>query len=235
MKFRALACDYDGTLTHDGIVSAQTIEHLSRLKESGRRLLLVTGRQLPDLLNVFPEALMFDRIVAENGAVLFDSDTRKEHLLAGLPSTEFLVALQKKSVPVAVGKVIVATVTPHDSTVLQTIHELGLDLQVIFNKGAVMILPAGIDKASGLQAALADLGISRESAVCVGDAENDLAMFGMCGCSAAVANALPIVKERAHIVTSGEQGEGVCELIGLLLNHEERLTSAGVYREGTTG
>ena len=51
---------------------------------------------------------------------------------------------------IEVGDVIVATWEPHETTVLQTIHDLGLELQIIFNKGAVMILPTGVNKATGL-------------------------------------------------------------------------------------
>jgi hypothetical protein len=45
--------------------------------------------------------------------------------------------------PISVGRVIVATWEPHENTVLKTIRDCGLELQVIFNKGAVMVLPAG--------------------------------------------------------------------------------------------
>ena len=34
---------------------------------------------------------------------------------------------------------------PHEVAVLQSIRDLGLELNVIFNKGAVMVLPAGVD------------------------------------------------------------------------------------------
>lgn len=71
MRYFALACDYDGTIAHEGVVAPSTIEALQRLKESGRRPILVTGRQLEELLLVFPEFAIFDRIVADNGAVLF--------------------------------------------------------------------------------------------------------------------------------------------------------------------
>ena len=43
--------------------------------------------------------------------------------------------------PLDVGRVIVATQEPHEVTVLHVIHEMGLELQLIFNKGSVMILP----------------------------------------------------------------------------------------------
>ena len=73
----------------------------------------------------------------------------------------------------------------------ETIRELGLELQVIFNKGAVMVLPAGVNKATGLAAALESLGLSPHNAVGVGDAENDHAFLALCECAVAVANALP--------------------------------------------
>ena len=52
---------------------------------------------------------------------------------------------------------------------LEAIRELGLELQIIFNKGAVMVLPAGVSKASGLEAALALLKLSPHNLVGIGD------------------------------------------------------------------
>jgi hypothetical protein len=46
----------------------------------------------------------------------------------------------------------VATWEPHQATVLEAIRELGLEHHIIFNKGAVMVLPPGINKAAGLEA-----------------------------------------------------------------------------------
>ena len=98
------------------------------------------------------------------------------------------------------------------------IRELGLELQVIFNKGAVMVLPAGVNKATGLTAALEELNLSPHNAVGVGDAENDHAFLSLCECSAAVANALPPVKETADITTRADHGgAGVVELIDQLI------------------
>ena len=96
---------------------------------------------------------------------------------------------------------------------LEVIRDLGLELQIIFNKGAVMILPPGVNKASGLAAALRELALSAHNVVGVGDAENDHAFLRACGCSAAVANALPIVKDSADIMLAGARGAGVVELI----------------------
>jgi hydroxymethylpyrimidine pyrophosphatase-like HAD family hydrolase len=71
MYISCLATDYDGTLAHDGIVDDATAGALMAFRRSGRRLLLVTGRELPDLVRVFPRIDLFDRVVAENGALLF--------------------------------------------------------------------------------------------------------------------------------------------------------------------
>lgn len=72
MFFLALAADYDGTIAHHGAVDKKTCNSLKRLKQTGRRLILVTGRELAELKHAFPEVSMFDRVVAENGAVIYD-------------------------------------------------------------------------------------------------------------------------------------------------------------------
>ena len=110
--------------------------------------------------------------------------------------------------------------------VLQVIQELGLDYQIIFNKRAVMVLPSGINKATGLQTVLTQWQISPDAVVGVGDAENDHAFLDLCGCSVAVANALPAVKQHCDLITIGDHGQGVTELIEqLLANDLEQMSS----------
>jgi len=223
MRYHALACDYDGTLAHHGRVSDETISALERLRSSGRRLILVTGRELDDLKQHFSRLEIFDRVVAENGALLFCPKTRKEKSLSEPPLEEFVRLLEERGVsPVSVGHSIVATWEPHETTVLETIRDLGLELQVIFNKGAVMVLPSGVNKATGLKASLDELGLSPHNTVGVGDAENDHAFLSMCECSVAVANALPSLKKEADLVTSGAHGDGVIELCEALMADDLR-------------
>lgn len=221
MRYLALACDYDGTIADQGRVDEPTLAALRRVKDSGRRLVMVTGRELDDLSAVFGHLDLFDRVVAENGALLYNPAARKEQILGERPPAIFAETLRKRGVePLSVGRAIVATWHPHETAVLHAIEDLGLELQVIFNKGAVMVLPSGVNKATGLAAALRELGLSPRNTVAVGDAENDHAFFSLCEVSAAVANALPLVKERADIVTSGAHGEGVAELIDEMLADE---------------
>jgi hydroxymethylpyrimidine pyrophosphatase-like HAD family hydrolase len=119
--------------------------------------------------------------------------------------------------PLSVGRTIVATVEPHEHAVLSAIRDLGLEWHVIFNKGAVMALPSGVTKATGLTPALDELGVPADRAVGVGDAENDHSFLRLCGLAVAVANALPAVKDSADLVTTGARGAGVAELIERLL------------------
>ena len=239
--FLALAADYDGTLALHGRVDRRTVAALEQLKDAGRKLVLVTGRVLPELEAIFPEMNLFDRVVAENGALLFDPVTQKEQPLAPPPPEQFVERLKERKVqPLATGRVIVATWEPHEQTVLEVIRDLGLELQIIFNKGAVMVLPAGVNKATGLAAALEDLKLSPHNTVGIGDAENDHAFLAACGAGAAVANALPLVKEHATVVLEGDHGAGVVELVGRMLEDDTKLVPSerhalalGTYRDGT--
>lgn len=213
MRYLALAADYDGTLARHGRVSPDTVEALKQLAATGRKLLLVTGRELDELLEIFPEIELFDLVVAENGALLYRPSTRARRPLSEPPPPAFVEQLQQKQIPISVGASIVATVTPHEVTVLETIRNLGLELQVIFNKGAVMVLPPNVNKASGLATALDELGLSPHNVVGVGDAENDHALLRYCEYSVAVANAVPMLKAEADRTTVASHGEGVTELI----------------------
>jgi len=221
MRYFSLACDFDGTLAQAGVVSRNTLAALGRLKASGRRLILVTGRELDDLLRVFPENTLFERIVAENGALLYCPSNRAEKTLGEPPPQALIDALRERHVePLSIGRSIVATQEPHDAIVLEIIRQLGLELQVIYNKGSVMILPSGVNKATGLLAALSDLGLSEHNAVAVGDAENDHALLNVCECQVAVADAVPTLKERADITTTEPNGKGVQQLIERLLDND---------------
>ena len=221
MRYLALACDYDGTLALDGRVDAATIAALERVNASGRQLLLVTGRELDDLERVFDRLDLFSMVVAENGALLYTPSARERTSIAEAPPAPLVEELRRRGVtPLSVGEGIIATWHPNETTVLEAIRDLGLEWQVVFNKGAVMVLPPGINKGTGLKRALKELGLSPHNVCAVGDAENDHAFLSLCECGVAVANALPAVMERADLVTKGDHGTGVIELIDQLLGDD---------------
>src|SRR5271154_1730406 len=98
MHYVALATDYDGTIADDGVVDAPTLAALERLRAGARRLILVTGRQLEDLRRGMPRLDLFDLVVAENGALLYDPANREEQALAEPPPPRFVERLRELGV-----------------------------------------------------------------------------------------------------------------------------------------
>jgi HAD superfamily hydrolase (TIGR01484 family) len=208
------ACDYDGTIASGGQVAEATAQALARVRESGRKLLLVTGRMLGDLRTVCPDAdKMFDAVVAENGALLYFPDTRETKVLGDAPEEALLEALRRRRVRFDIGASIIATDEPFAEAALAAIRETGVERTLVFNKGALMLLPGGITKGTGLEAALAAMELSPHNTACIGDAENDHVFLAMAECGVAVANAIPALKERADYVTRASSGDGVIEFI----------------------
>ncbi len=219
-RYLALVSDYDGTLTPDGRLNPSVLRSLQQVRESGIKVILLTGRELPDLLSVLPEIAFFDRVVAENGAVLYRPAGREEKLLAEPPPSLFIQTLRERGVkPLSQGRIVISTRHPQETAVLEVIRELGLELTLSFNKGAVMILPSGVNKESGLRTVLDELGIPAQQTVGVGDGENDHSFLKACGFSVAVANAIPMLKAYTHLVTSASDGKGVQELVSKLLSN----------------
>src|SRR5689334_14982410 len=128
MRYQVAAFDYDGTIAHHEKVSDAVVESLEQLKASKRKIILVTGRELDDLKRVFPRFNVFDRIVAENGALIYDPSTLQERLLGEAPPAPFVEYLREHGVsPMSVGRVIVATWEPHQHTVLEAIRKFGIE------------------------------------------------------------------------------------------------------------
>ena len=224
MKNLAFAADYDGTLAINGRISRDLIDALIQLRDSGRKLILVTGRQKDDLGLNFPQYSIFDRVVFENGALLYrpESSDLGELLLLTEKAPEPLIQLlkQRHVEPLSIGYCILATTTHHESTVVQCIKELGFNYSIILNKGSVMILPQGVNKGSGLLTALKELGISPSQTVGIGDGENDTDLLRVCGRSYAVVDATPGLKSIAQHVTRGGAHEGPLEVIHYLLEED---------------
>jgi hydroxymethylpyrimidine pyrophosphatase-like HAD family hydrolase len=127
--------------------------------------------------------------------------------------------------------VIVSTRQPYEREVDEVIEFLHLPYQMIFNKGAVMVLPVGMNKGLGLKAALERLGVSRESVVGVGDAENDHSLLAGVAVGVAVSNALQSLCEEADFVLDKPASAGVERLIGMMCSGDPAL----VARRPTVG
>lgn len=221
MKYVLLATDYDGTLAKDGCVDEPTLRSLERLRNSGRKIILVTGRELPELKHVFPQVGICDAVVAENGGLLYWPQSDREQVLAEPPPDEFVAEMRRLHVvPFSLGRVVFATWRPHETAILETIQRLGIGYHIIFNKGAVMVLPSHVNKATGLHTALTQMHISSQGVVGIGDAENDHPFLETCAIAVAVQNALPVLKSRCDLVMQGDHGAGVRELIERILSDD---------------
>src|SRR5258707_5732075 len=107
MRYHVLATDYDGTLAHQGRVQPTTLAALESLLATGSKLVLATGRELEQLLDIFPEVTLFARVVAENGDLLYQPASKKEQVLAKPPPPEFIAALRERGVaPLSAGRVV---------------------------------------------------------------------------------------------------------------------------------
>jgi hydroxymethylpyrimidine pyrophosphatase-like HAD family hydrolase len=223
---RAIAIDYDGTLTAGARPEAEVLAALREVRGRGLAVVLVTGRILSELRADFPEVDgEFDAIVAENGTVLADADGIQD--LAEPVEPLLGRALAHREIPVRQGRVLLACETGHAGVVLEEITRLGLDCQVVRNRGALMVLPGGATKGSGLAQALGNLGISRHSTLAVGDAENDHHLLATCELGVAVGDAVDALKQRADLVLDEPNGEGVAALLrGALLAGADRLPPA---------
>jgi HAD superfamily hydrolase (TIGR01484 family) len=213
MRFFALAAGFDGTLARNGRYDERCVEALSALSATGRKLILVTARELREVFEIFPEARIFDVIVAENGAVMHRPASRESQILAAAPSEILLQELQRRGIaPVSAGSSIIKTSIENEPEVRSAIVKLDLDCQLIVNEHSLIVLPQGVIKASGVREALRQLGISRHNLAVIGDAQNDLALFQLAEHSVAVQNADPLLKQCADRTTSGAFGEGLLEL-----------------------
>jgi len=221
MRYLALAADYDQTLATAGRLSSDTESALRRLRRSGRRMLLLTGRTLDELTSVCPALDLFDCIVLENGGVLYVPSSRQSTLLCSATALALVPALEQRGVqPIIRGQALVATRRPHEVAVLESLRDLGLELQIIFNGHSVMVLPSGVNKGSGLREALRTVGLSVHEVVGIGDAANDHSFLEICECAVAVHNAIPSIKAKADFCTPGSEGRGVVELINELVAND---------------
>lgn len=226
MRYLAFATDFDGTLARHGVVADAAVAALERLRTSGRRAILVTGRRVDDLLRVCSCLGLFSLVVAENGAVIYNPTTRERTLLADPLPIRLLDELRDRRVdPLAVGQILAGTRANHRAKAQDAIWDLGLEVQVIGNRNEVMLLPAGVNKATGLDYALRELSLSRHEVVGVGDAENDHSFLRHCECPVAVANASPSIKDIAAFVTRSENGAGVVELVDEVIADDLRRLS----------
>jgi phosphoglycolate phosphatase len=218
-NLRVLAADYDGTIAEHGRMSADTEAALRSLRGIGFRLILVSGRRLENIRQICGVLELFDAVILENGAVTFCPTTGIEQLIAPPLDERFLDELKQElsDEPLFVGRSMAAAGTNNVARVEMVIARGGYHLDIIACGSRVLVLPAGINKGSGLSFALANLGLRRDQVVAVGDEENDIELLSGCALKVAVGNAVPKLKETADLVLPGLSGQSVQCLVDMLI------------------
>jgi Predicted hydrolases of the HAD superfamily len=134
MRYLALAADYDGTLAMSGSLSAEVEGALEQLRSSGTSGGAGHRQDVRGIRSGLLHMALFDCVVLENGAVLYSPSTRQLTALCPPASPQLARELTRRGVePVIRGQAIVATRRPNEIAVLETIRDLGLELQIIFN------------------------------------------------------------------------------------------------------
>ena len=213
MRFSALACDYDGTLAYADRIGPEALAALERARRSGLRLILVTGRTFFELTRVCERLDLFDGVVAENGAVVYFPQAGLLRDQAPPPPPRLLAELDHRGIFYQVGRVIVATSRVDEAGVREALAATEVIRELAYNRTALMLLPHGVTKGSGVRQVIRELGLSPHDVLAIGDAENDLELFEACGFSACPADAVPSVRERADWVFPGENGRAVAAAI----------------------
>jgi hydroxymethylpyrimidine pyrophosphatase-like HAD family hydrolase len=215
MRYHALAADYDGTLATSGKMSAAVEGALERLRSSGRRAVLVTGRTLEELTSGCPRMELFDAVVLENGGVLYSPPRRQTTVLCPPASPELAWELARRGVEPVSGAG--RSWRPGGHTRSRSWRRFATWASSSRSSSTAARSPSGVNKGSGLEAALREMGLSVHEVVGVGNAENDHSFLGICECAVAVDNAVAAIKAQVDFCTSGADGSGVAELIEELM------------------
>jgi hydroxymethylpyrimidine pyrophosphatase-like HAD family hydrolase len=219
---KALACDFDGTLAFEDRIGPYARDALERARKGNLRLILVTGRTFFELTRVCDCLELFDAVVAENGAVVYYPGSAMIRDQGPAVPSRLLAELDRRGIYYQVGRVIIGVARADESGVREALVAADVTRDLIYNRAALMLLPAGVSKGSGVQQVLRFLALSPHDVLAIGDAENDLPLFDACGFSACPGDSLDTVRGRVDWVLPGKHGDGVATAItGLVL--EDRL------------
>jgi len=218
---KVFAVDIDGTLTENGggAVHLPALSKLRYLDNLGYPVIYVTGRSSIEafVLAVFGGTTKL--AVGENGGAITVAPqehilmARRERCMAGFELLrKSLDGVEEKPVfPRMTEVVMLRTFDIKEGQ--KILDEHGMQLYLNDSKYAFHINEKGVDKALGLTEALKLLKADVEETVAIGDSETDIPMYGICGCSVALAHADNHVKEKAKHVVAGKEGTGLINAI----------------------
>jgi phosphoglycolate phosphatase (TIGR01487 family) len=222
--WKAIACDFDGTLTdEEGRLSLEALTAARKSEASGIPVIISSGRVLAELRFLSKIIGTSGPIIAENGGVVWNPRTLRKSLqgdhvkvlrayralLPHLGEMELVKPRLRETDIVVRGRR-----TAELNAILNT-DELGV--HILDANIATHITDASVDKGSGLETAAKILNIDSKEIAAIGDSQNDIAMFQAAGLCYAVRNAHPLLKAQANFVTKQSFGKGCADAIKAIL------------------
>lgn len=252
-RYQLVMFDIDGVLNaHGGNIEQESKKAIKLLRQNGYRVGFASGKHAWYIQGglVWSGLLTSDTIiVAENGGVVFDPNTRKKiiadkhledinlirnifyNLYKGKDGFLNFAGLTVWEEP----KESLFCLYPNQTTdvarlaqILKEIIDINeLDLYVVENPDSVDVLQSGVHKASGIATVCKWENLEFSQIVAFGDSYNDREMLEAVGFAVTVANGKPEIKELVKskgtehgYVASMECGKGVLEATIKIINEE---------------
>ncbi len=178
----------------------------------GLRVILVSGREYPTLASIARRIRVVDAVVAENGALVdspFVGRPKRYGRATGTRVRERFAITNLHGIEV--GEVVVSV--PLRSAREAGRRVAGLAVTLVRNADRVMIVPRGVDKATGVRAAMRGLRLGAASFAAIGDGDNDLPLLRAAALAGAVHNARPGVRAESDYICKASVGAGVREFV----------------------
>ncbi|MBR5515321.1 MAG: HAD family hydrolase [Clostridia bacterium] len=240
MKY--LFFDYDGTLTHNGVISEKNKEYLARAQKAGHKIFLNTGRSKGNMPENALSDINWDGMICGGGymeyegRVLFETDLDEKIL------TKALKYAEDKGVSVLFEGVERVYVNRNEEgceniydhlpfspelriTNITVGAKLPKEDKDLFSDASVCVLPTyfeimkkGVSKSSGLKYIEENLGIDHGDIIVFGDSENDIEMLKYAKTSVIMNHAPKTLDAYATLRTeSSENGvaEGLIKLLDI--------------------
>ena len=185
------------------------------MSAAGIRIIIVSGRGLPFMLNMSARFSRVDALVAENGAVIVNGGHVEK--LSEIKGKRIAEMLKERHVHFVRGQVISYIQKGYMREAEEAVSTMGGIAKIVRNLDSGMVLPDDVDKDVGLLHALRGLGIRPDETLVVGDGENDLSLYRGPFIKAALTNSVDEIKRLADFNAGEAGGRGVSSLIDRIL------------------
>lgn len=215
--------DVDGTITTpENRLHLPAIEVIWKLENRGIHVVFCSGNILCSLLTLGFYLGISGPVIAENGGVIMRSGWEKPVILGSKELPLKALKILKETFGDRIKETddqfyrftdVVIRRTIDRESILKTLKEEGIKINVLDSGYAIHLCDPRVDKAVGVRKAIETLGYQPEDAVGIGDGQNDVELIREVGYGIALNNAPKVLKDVADYVTEKSFGEGFVEAI----------------------